>query len=210
VAYDTEIVGVAKDANYGNLRDKTKSLIYYPSEAGTLLIVRAGLDSATLASTIRNEIKAVDKTLEPSISSVTKLRDEALVQERMLAKLASFFGLLALLLAGIGLYGVMSYDVVRRTREIGVRMAVGARGLDVLSMILREAFWLVIMGVFVGLIVAIMTMKLIASLLFGLGPSDPLTLVLATMLLLAIAALAGWLPAWRAARIDPVHALRHE
>jgi len=210
VAYDTEIVGVAKDANYGNLRDKTKSLIYYPSEAGTLLIVRAGLDSATLASTIRNEIKAVDKTLEPSISSVTKLRDEALVQERMLAKLSSFFGLLALLLAGIGLYGVMSYDVVRRTREIGVRMAVGARGLDVLSMILREAFWLVIMGVFVGLIVAIMTMKLIASLLFGLGPSDPLTLVLATMLLLAIAALAGWLPAWRAARIDPVHALRHE
>lgn len=128
----------------------------------------------------------------------------------MLAKLSSFFALLALLLAGIGLYGVMSYDVVRRTREIGVRMAVGARGRDVLSMILREAFWLVSMGMFIGLMVAIMTMKLIANLLFGLGPSDPLTLALATMLLLAIAALAGWLPAWRAARIDPVHALKHE
>ena len=122
----------------------------------------------------------------------------------MLAKLSSFFALLALLLAGIGLYGVMSYDVVRRTR------AVGARGRDVLSMILREAFWLVSMGMFIGLMVAIMTMKLIANLLFGLGPSDPLTLALATMLLLAIAALAGWLPAWRAARIDPVHALKHE
>jgi predicted permease len=210
VIYDTQIVGVARDANYGSLRDKTKSLIYYPSEAGTLLVVRAGLDSSTLISTIRNEIKAVDKTLEPFISTVPQLRDEALVQERMLAKLSSFFGLLALLLAGIGLYGVMSYDVVRRTREIGVRMAVGARGLDVLGMILREALWLVVIGVLLGLGVALMTMKLIASLLFGLEPTDPLTLIMATVVMLAIAAFVGWLPAWRAARIDPVFALRHE
>jgi len=210
VVYDTEIVGVARDANYGNLREQTKSLIYYPSEGGTLLIVRAGLDSSTLVSTIRNEIKTVDKTLEPFISTVSQLRDEALVQERMLAKLSSFFGLLALLLAGIGLYGVLSYDVVRRTREIGVRMAVGARGLDVLGMILREALWLVIVGVLLGLLVALMTMKLIASLLFGLEPTDPLTLIMATVVMLAIAAFAGWLPAWRAARIDPVFALRHE
>ena len=210
VVYDTEIVGVARDANYGNLRDKTKSLIYYPSEGGTLLVVRAGLDSSMLVSTIRNEIKTVDKTLEPFISTVPQLRDEALAQERMLAKLSSFFGLLALLLAGIGLYGVMSYDVVRRTREIGVRMAVGARGLDVLGMILREALWLVIIGVLLGLVVALLTMKLIASLLFGLEPTDPLTLIMATVVMLAIAAFAGWLPAWRAARIDPVFALRHE
>jgi predicted permease len=210
VVYDTEIVGVARDANYGNLREKTKSLIYYPSESGTLLVIRAGLDSATLVSTIRNEIKTVDKTLEPFISTVPQLRDEALVQERMLAKLSSFFGLLALLLAGIGLYGVMSYDVVRRTREIGVRMAVGARGLDVLGMILREALWLVVIGVLLGLVVALLTMKLIASLLFGLAPTDPLTLIMATVVMLAIAAFAGWLPAWRAARIDPVFALRHE
>jgi putative ABC transport system permease protein len=210
VVYDTEIVGVARDANYGNLREKTKSLIYYPSEGGTLLVVRAGLDSSTLVATIRNEIKTVDKTLEPFISSVPQLRDEALVQERMLAKLSSFFGLLALLLAGIGLYGVMSYDVVRRTREIGVRMAVGARGLDVLGMILREALWLVIAGVLLGLVVALLTMKWIASLLFGLEPTDPVTLIVATVVMLAIAAFAGWLPAWRAARIDPVFALRHE
>jgi len=118
--------------------------------------------------------------------------------------------LLALVLAGIGLYGVMSYDVVRRTREIGVRMAIGARGLDVLSMVLREALWLVVIGVSVGLVVAFMMMRLISSLLFGLGPRDPLTLAVATMLLLAIAAFAGSLPAWRAARIDPVRALRHE
>ena len=210
VKYDTEIVGVAKDANYGNLRDKTKSLIYFPTESGTLLVVRAGLDTAALVSTIRQEIKAVDKTLEPGISSVAQLRDEALVQERMLAKLSSFFGFLALVLAGIGLYGVMSYDVVRRTREIGVRMAIGARRLDVLRMILREALWLVVIGVLLGLLVALMMMRLISSLLFGLGPRDPLTLAAATMLLLAIAAFAGWLPAWRAARIDPVLALRHE
>ena len=210
VVYDTEIVGVARDANYGNLREKTKSLIYYPSEDGTLLVVRAGSDSSSVISTIRNEIKTVDQTLDPFISSVPQLRDEALVQERMLAKLSSFFGLLALLLAGIGLYGVMSYDVVRRTREIGVRMAVGARGLDVLGMILREAIWLVFMGVLLGLGVALLTMKLIASLLFGLEPTDPLTLTMATVVMLTIAAFAGWLPAWRAARIDPVFALRHE
>jgi predicted permease len=210
VVYDTEIVGVARDANYGNLREKTKSLIYYPSEGGTLLVVRAGLDSSTVISIIRNEIKTVDQTLEPFISSVPQLRDEALVQERMLAKLSSFFGLLALLLAGIGLYGVMSYDVVRRTREIGVRMAVGARGLDVLGMILREALWLVVIGVLLGLVVALLTMKLIASLLFGLEPTDPLTLIMATVVMVPIAAFAGWLPAWRAARIDPVFALRHE
>ena len=210
VTYDTEIIGVAKDANYGNLRDKTKSLIYFPSDSGTLVVVRAALDTSALAATIRREIKAVDKTLEPSIQSVAQLRDDALVQERMLAKLSSFFGLLALGLAGIGLYGVMSYDVVRRTREIGVRMAIGARGLDVLSMVLREALWLVVIGVSVGLVVAFMMMRLISSLLFGLGPRDPLTLAVATMLLLAIAAFAGSLPAWRAARIDPVRALRHE
>jgi ABC-type antimicrobial peptide transport system permease subunit len=128
----------------------------------------------------------------------------------MLAKLSGFFGLLALLLAGIGLYGVMSYDVVRRTKEIGVRMAIGARGFDVLSMVLREALLLVIVGALVGLVVAMFTAKVVASLLFGLGPSDPLTLVLATLLLLVIAGFAGWLPAWRAARINPVHALRHE
>jgi len=210
VKYDTEIVGVVRDANYGTLRVKPKSLIYFPGASGTLFVVRSRTDASAIVSTIREEIKAVDKKLEVSVQTITQLREDALIQERMLAKLSTFFGVLALLLAGIGLYGVMSYDVVRRTREIGVRMAIGARGLDVLRMVLREALGLVVAGVLVGLVAAFLTMKLLASILFGLNPNDPLTMTIAAILLLVIALLAGWLPALRAARIDPVVALRHD
>jgi predicted permease len=211
VKYDTEIVGVVKDANYGNLRAKTRSLIYFPDQSSSLIVVRAAADSTALIPTIRQEIQAVDKSLEiSSIRTIPQLLDQALVQERLLAKLASFFSLLATLLACIGLYGVMSYDVARRTREIGIRMALGARGANVLRMVLRETLWLVGAGLAVGLVAAVTTLKLITSLLFGLTATDPLTLTLATLLLLAVAALAGWLPARRAARIDPMVALRHE
>jgi len=211
VKYDTEIVGVVKDANYGNLRAKTRSLIYFPDQGSSLIVVRAAADSTALLPTIRQEIQAADKNLEiSSVRTVPQLLDQALVQERLLAKLASFFSLLALLLACIGLYGVMSYDVARRTHEIGIRMALGARGAHVLRMALRETLWLVVIGLAVGLAAVLTTMKLIASLLFGLTATDPLTLALATLLLLAVAALAGWLPARRAARVDPMVALRHE
>jgi predicted permease len=211
VKYDTEIVGVVRDANYGNLRDKTRSLIYFPDQGSSLIVVRAAADSTALAPTIRQEIQAVDKNLEiTSVRTVPQLRDQALVQERLLAKLSGFFSLLALLLASIGLYGVMSYDVARRTHEIGIRMALGAHGPNVLLMILKEALRLVVIGLLAGLAAALAALKLIASLLFGLTATDPLTLTLATLLLLAVAALAGWLPARRAARVDPMVALRHE
>jgi ABC-type antimicrobial peptide transport system permease subunit len=128
----------------------------------------------------------------------------------LLAKLSSFFGLLALLLACIGLYGVMSYDVARRTHEIGVRMALGAPGGAVLRMVLREMLWLLTLGLLFGLAGAVATTKLIESLLFGLAPTDPPTLTLAVLLLLGVATITAWLPARRAARIDPLIALRHE
>lgn len=211
VKYDFEIVGVAKDANYGNLRGETRSLIYFPGQGETLLVVRAAADSTALLSTIREEIQAVDGNLEiAGIRTVPQLLEQALVQERLLAKLSGFFSLLALLLAGIGLCGVMSYDVSRRTREIGIRMALGARGLDVLKMVMRETLWLVVIGLTIGLATALVSMKVIASLLFGLTPTDPFTLALAMLLLLAVATLAGSLPARRAARVDPMVALRHE
>jgi predicted permease len=211
VKYDFEIVGVVRDANYGNLRGRTRPLIYFPAQGGTLLVVRAGEESSTLLATIRQEIQAVDKSLEiVSIQTVPQLLEQALVQEQMLAKLSSFFSLLALLLACIGLCGLMSYDVARRTREIGIRMALGARGLNVLTMVLRETLWLVVIGLVIGLAGALLSMKLIGGLLFGLSPADPLTLSLATLLLVAVAVLAGSIPARRAARVDPMVALRHE
>jgi ABC-type antimicrobial peptide transport system permease subunit len=130
--------------------------------------------------------------------------------ERMLAKLSSFFSLLALLLSCVGLYGVMSYDVARRTREIGIRMALGAQRRSVVGLVMRQTMLLVIIGVVIGLGAALASTRLIASLLYGLTPNDPLTIALAGLLLLTVAALAGYLPARRAARVDPMIALRHE
>jgi ABC-type antimicrobial peptide transport system permease subunit len=202
---------VVKDANYGRLRDKIPSLIYFPVLGESLLVMRAASDPTTLLAAVRREIKAVDSTLEIStIRTVPQLFDQAVAQERLLAKLSSFFGLLALLLASIGLYGVMSYDVTRRTHEIGIRMALGAQRLHVLRMVLRETLWLVSIGLAIGLGVSLATTRFIASLLFGLTEKDPFTLATAAMLLLAVAVFAGCLPARRATRVDPMIALRHE
>ena len=211
LTYDTEIIGVVKDANYGSLRDKARRLIYFPNQGGNLLVARAAGPAATMAAIIRREIQAVDKSLEISgVSAIPQLRDQALVQERLLAELSGFFGLLALLLACIGLYGVMSYDVSRRTHEIGIRMALGAQRRDVVGLVLRETMLLVVIGVIIGLCAALATTRLITNLLYGLTPNDPMTIGLAGLLLLAVAALAGYLPARRAARVDPVIALRCE
>jgi ABC-type antimicrobial peptide transport system permease subunit len=131
-------------------------------------------------------------------------------RERLFATLSSFFGLLALALVSIGLYGVMSYTVARRTHEIGVRMALGAQSGNVLRMIMGESMLLVLIGLAIGLAAALAMTRLIAGMLYELTPSDPLTITLATLLLLVVAALAGWLPARRAARVDPMVALRRE
>lgn len=129
---------------------------------------------------------------------------------KLMAKLSSFFGLLALLLACIGLFGIMSYSVAKRTNEIGIRMALGADRGDVLRLVLREGLAPVLIGVAIGLPAALAGARLITSLLFGLTPADPLTIGVATMLLLGVAALAGYLPARKASRVDPITALRCE
>jgi hypothetical protein len=211
LSYDIEIIGVVKDANYGSLRDKAPRLIYFPGQGGNLLVVRATAPGMTPAATIRREIQAVDKSLEMySISTIPQLMDQALVQERLLAQLSGFFSLLALLLVGIGLYGVMSYDVARRTNEIGVRMALGAQRVDVVRLMIRETMSLVVVGLLAGLGAALAATRLIGSLLYGLAPNDALTIGLAGLLLLTVAGLAGYLPARRAARVDPIVALRQD
>ncbi|HSE33302.1 MAG TPA: ABC transporter permease [Pyrinomonadaceae bacterium] len=211
VKYDYEIVGVAGDANYGNLRVKARSLIYYPGRGDSLLVIRAATDSTALIATVRQAIQQVDKGLEIlSIKTVPQLIDQALVQERLLAKLSSFFSLLALLLACVGLYGVMAYDVARRTREIGIRMALGAQRRAVVGLIMHQTMWLVIIGVVIGLGAALISTRWLRSLLFGLTPNDPLTILLSSLLLVTVAGIAGYLPARKAAQVDPLTALRHE
>jgi ABC-type antimicrobial peptide transport system permease subunit len=145
-----------------------------------------------------------------NVATLSEQVDQSLLQERLVATLSLFFGLLALLLACIGLYGVMSYDVARRTHELGVRMALGAQRSDVISMVLRESMLLVVIGALIGLGSALAATKLISSLLYGLSPTDPLTIELAALLMLAVAALASYLPARRASQVDPMAALRME
>jgi predicted permease len=211
VKYDVEIIGVADNAIYSNLREETSSLIYFPGSRAELLVVRAAGAPESVVAAISNEIKAIDKNLLISgIKTIPQLVDQSLTLERLLAKLSSFFGLLALLLAGIGLYGIMAYAVVRRTKEIGIRMALGAQPNRVRWMVMRETLLLVLIGVLIGVPTALATTRLISSLLYGLTPTDPITVFLAVLVIVVSAILAGFLPARAASRVDPLIALKYE
>jgi ABC-type antimicrobial peptide transport system permease subunit len=164
-----------------------------------------------MASSIREAVREVDNNLPLfDVKSQSQQADESLAQERLFATLSSFFGVLALLLACIGLYGVMSYGVARRTNEIGIRMALGATAPRVTRMVMRETMLVVVIGVAIGLGAAFGATRLVGAMLFGLAPTDPITISLAVVLMLVVAALAGYLPARRAAKVDPMIALRYE
>jgi predicted permease len=210
-----EVIGVAKDAKYGDLTEKMRPMAYYPhaqrSQPLDNFVVRFSGAAGSIVPQVRQAITQVNRNL--AVDEVVSLADHigrSLVQQRLVARLASFFGLLALLLVCVGLYGVLSYGVARRTNEIGIRMALGAQSGDVLWLVLREALALVLVGVVIGLLASLAATRTAASLLFNLKPNDPLTITLATLLLIAVAAVAGYLPARRAAQVDPMAALRDE
>ena len=212
---DIEIIGVVKDAKYGNLMEEPRPMAYYPYSQSIIFLSNlevsfSGEPGAITAET-RRAIKDVHRDL-PIVDAVRMSEHvgRSLVQQKLIARLSSFFGVLALLLACIGLFGIMSYSVTKRTNEIGIRMALGAGRADVMRLVLREGMTPVIIGVAIGLPAAIMGARLIATLLFGLQPSDPLTISVATVLLIGVAALAGYLPARKASRVDPMTALRCE
>lgn len=211
VKYNIEIIGVANNAIYDNLREQTQSLIYFPGDRGQLLMVRAAGTPDSVVASIGNEIRAIDKNLLISgIKTVPQLIDQSLILEKLLAKLSSFFGVLALLLAAIGLYGVMAYAVVRRTKEIGIRMALGAQPSSVRWMVMRETLRLVFVGVLIGVPTAFAAPRLIATLLYGLTPTNPITVSVAILVMVLSAVLAGFLPARAASRVDPLVALKYE
>jgi putative ABC transport system permease protein len=213
---DLEIVGVVGNAKLSNLKETMSRIVYYAQFSDNLLgrqriCVRAVGDTGALIASIRNEVRRLDPNLPIyDIKTFADQIDDSISQERMIALLSSFFGLFALLLAGLGLYGVMAYAVARRTREIGIRMALGAQAGNVLWLVLRETLLLVFIGVAIGLPIALAAARLAKGFLFGLTTNDPLTIALATLVMVTIAALAGYLPARRAALVDPLVALRDE
>ncbi len=212
-----EIVGVMKDAKYGTLREEILPTAYVaasqnvkPRES-TIFEVRAAAGSpAALITAVKSAIADVNRDVSLQFSELAVQVGASLARERLLATLSGFFGGLALLLAMIGLYGVMSYNVARRRNEIGIRMALGAEQSRVLRMVLREVAILIAVGLAIGLGAAIGTTRFVESFLYGMKPNDPWTLSLAAGALALVAAIAGFLPARRASRLDPMAALRDE
>jgi predicted permease len=213
-----EIVGVVGDIKNDDAREKPEPTVFRPilqipaqGAYSCTIHVRTLSDPTPLTGQVRQMINQIDDKIP--IFGVTTLSDqlhENLGQERLIAQLVSFFGALALILASIGLYGVMAQGVARRTSEIGIRMALGARGGNIAWMILRETLYLVLAGLILGVPAALLGAHLISTQLFGLSPTDPLTLVGAAVVLSVVAMLAGYLPARRASRVNPLNALRYE
>jgi predicted permease len=213
-----QIVGVVRTVKQHSPRDAEGRRFYRPMFARSYepdpvsirFLVRTAADPGATLGLLERAARAEDKTLPVISATLTDLLNRTIVQERTVATLSVALGMLGLTLACVGLYGLMAYRVVRRTGEIGVRMALGATRADVLGMILREDLAVVFAGVVVGLPVALALSSLTRSLLFGLTATDPPTLAVAAVAMIVIGASAGFVPAWRATRVEPAMVLRHE
>jgi predicted permease len=207
-----EIVGVVRDTKYNDLRREINPTMYVPqSGMGASFEVRTAGDPQALVSAIRRVVADVNPNLPlRDVTTESQQIDRLLFQERLIARLSAFFGLLALALACIGLYGLLSYEVARRTREIGIRMALGAQVGDVLRLVVRQGFALALFGAAVGIGVALGVTRYLASMLYEVRANDPLTIAAVSVLLALVALAACYIPARRATHVDPIVALRHE
>jgi len=210
-----EIVGVVRDAKYDSVRDAVPPTMYMPylqrAMQSAIFQVRTAGDPAGAIGAIRDTIRRIDPNLPlMNVSTQVDVVEKRLQQERVFAQAYALFGALALVLASVGLFGLMSYSVARRTNEIGIRMALGAQRYDVLRLVMGESMTLVIVGVGIGLASAFAASRLVASLLYGLAATDALTMASGVLILIAVSAIAGYLPARRAARVDPLVALHYE
>jgi predicted permease len=214
---DFIVVGVVADSKHNSLRERPQPRFYVPffhpigQETSAEIMVRVAGSTSSVVAAIRDAVKQAGPNLPAvQITTMTELVERSLSTETMITKLAGFFGALAVLLACIGIYGIMAYAVTGRTNEIGIRMALGAQRKDVLWLVLRETLLLVLIGALIGLPAVFGASQLIKSQLFGLSAADPVSLILATVLMFVVAIIAGYIPARRASRTDPMVALRYE
>jgi predicted permease len=211
-----EVIGVTQDSKYFDIREQPPRIYYtyyfqQPRRQSVTFQLRTDSEARDYAGTIQRLIRELDPQVQViGLKTMADVVDESLVQERFIAQTSTAFSLVALTLACIGLYGVMSNAVTRRTNEIGIRMALGAKSGDVVKLVMREVLLLVGLGTLIGLMAAFATLRLVSHLLFEVRPSDPLTIGFATLLLIVVAVLAGYLPARRASNVDPLIALRAE
>src|SRR5262245_53169265 len=209
-----EVIGIVKDVRQNDFVASPKLQMYFSYRqlktiAANALVIRTSIEPMSLAVPVRNAIWSVDKDQTVAdIDTMDHIVAKAVARQRFSMLLLGLFAALALLLASIGIYGVMSYSVAQRTREIGIRIALGARRVDVLQMTVKQALKLVGVGMITGLIAAFLLTRVLASLLFGISPTDPITFIGISVMLLAVAVLASYIPALRATKVDPITALR--
>jgi ABC-type antimicrobial peptide transport system permease subunit len=212
---DVEVVGVVKDVKFGSLQENKQYIDYIPNSHhpwgyGSLAIRYTG-DFSTVAAGVRNAILAVNRNLPiDRPTTLDRQIERSITNQRLVAQLSAFFGVLAVFLSAIGIYGLMSYVVSRRTNEIGIRMALGAERAGVRWMVMREIILLVVVGIGIGAALALAVSRLVTSMLYGLKATEPGNLALAIVVLLAVALAAGYLPARRASQVSPMEALRCE
>jgi putative ABC transport system permease protein len=208
-----EIIGIVGDIRHRSLESQPLAAMYWPTYATgfTNLVIRTQGNPTSLAGAVRREVQAIDPD-QPvaAIKTMEQWLETSIAAPRYRTALLGLFAVVALVLASTGIYGVMSYSVTQRTHEIGVRMALGARRLDVLKLVVRQGMSLVVIGVALGLVGAIALTRVMASLLFGVTAKDPVTFVAVAALLALIAFIACYIPARRATKVDPLVALRYE
>ena len=211
-----EIIGVVKDSKYRRLREEPTPTIYLAASqaerAGpvTNYELRAAGAASSLVPAVKSMVAGVNPTIALVLTPLSQQVESSLTRERLLARLSGFFGALALLLATVGLYGTLSYSVARRRNEIGIRIALGAARGRVVRLVLGEVTRIVALGIALGAVAALMSTRWVEAFLYGLTPSDPATIIGSAVVLAVVALAAGALPAWRAARVDPISALRED
>jgi predicted permease len=212
-----EIIGVARDIKYNSQREEAEPLIYTPwqqelDEVGEMFFaLRASGEPTSLVNAVRQAVRDQDDNLPvTNVTTQVVQTSDALIEERTFARLVTFFGGLALLLAAIGLYGVMAYSVTQRRHEIGIRLALGARAIDVLKLVIKNGATLALIGIAIGLGGSLAATRLMSRFLFGVTATDKTTFIAVSVLILLVAIIACYLPARRAAKVDPMEALRYE